>query len=99
MVPPCGSARISPMSPTTTRRLFDPLQSQVTLINDDRGVAIEKLRKGEIAAVAFVAGKSAPLFVGLDGKDGLHFLSVPLNQPITAVFVPTRLTAEDYPGL
>ena len=83
----------------TTRRLFELLKITTTLTNDDQGVAIEKLRKGEIAAVAFVAGKPAPLFVGLDGKDGLHLLPVPLNAAIIAAFVPTRLTAEDYPGL
>jgi len=83
----------------TTRRLFDLLQVAATLTNDDQGVAIEKLRKGEIAAVAFVAGKPASLFQGLDGKDGLHLLSIPLNPAITAAFVPTRLTAKDYPGL
>jgi TRAP-type uncharacterized transport system substrate-binding protein len=83
----------------TTRRLFELLQIPVILTNDDQGVAIEKLRKGEIAAVALVAGKPAPLFQGFDGKEGLHFLSVPLNPAITAAFVPTRLTAEDYPGL
>jgi TRAP-type uncharacterized transport system substrate-binding protein len=83
----------------TAQRLFELLKIPVTLTNDDQGVAIEKLRKGEIAAVAFVAGKPAPLFQGLDGKDGLHLLSIPLNPVITAAFVPTRLTAEDYPGL
>jgi TRAP-type uncharacterized transport system substrate-binding protein len=83
----------------TTRRLFELLQIPATFTNDDQGVAIEKLRRGEIAAVAFVAGKPAPLFVGLDGKDGLHLLSVPLNPSVTAAFVPTRLTAQDYPGL
>ena len=83
----------------TTRRLFELLQTPATLTNDDQGMAIEKLRKGEIAAVAFVAGKPAPLFQGLDGKDGLHLLSIPLNPAITAAFVPTRLTAQDYPGL
>ncbi len=83
----------------TTRRLFELLQVSATLTNDDQSIAIEKLRRGEIAAIAFVAGKPAPLFVGLDSKDGLHLLSVPLNPAITAAFVPTRLTAEDYPGL
>jgi len=83
----------------TTRRLFELLPIAANLTNDDQGVAIEKLRKGEIAAVAFVAGKPAPLFQGLDGKDGLHLLAIPLNPAITAAFVPTRLTAQDYPGL
>src|SRR5205807_9034846 len=83
----------------TTRRLLELLQIPATLANDDQGVAIEKLRKGEIAAVAIVAGKPAPLFQGLHGKDGLHLLPVPLNAAVTAAFVPTRLTAQDYPGL
>jgi len=52
----------------TTRRLFELLKIQGTLTNDDQGVAIEKFRKGEITAVAFVAGKPAPLFHGLDSK-------------------------------
>jgi uncharacterized protein len=83
----------------TTRRLFDLLRISATLTNDDQGIAIEKLRKGEIAAIVLVDGKPAPLFQGLDGKDGLHFLSIPLNPEIAAAFVPARLTAQDYPSL
>ena len=48
----------------TTRRVLDLLKIQANLTTDDQSVAIEKLRKGEIAAVAFVAGKPAPLFQG-----------------------------------
>jgi uncharacterized protein len=81
------------------QRLFGLLKVPATLTNDDEGTAIEKLRHGDIAAVAFVAGKPAPLFHGLDGKDGLHLLAIPLTPAITAAFVPTRLTATDYPGL
>jgi TRAP-type uncharacterized transport system substrate-binding protein len=83
----------------TALRLFQLLKIPVTFANDDQGVAIEKLRNGDISAVAFVAGRPAPLFRGLDGGDGLHLLSIPLNSAIAAAFVPTRLTAEDYPGL
>lgn len=83
----------------TAARLFDLIKIPVTATNDDQEVAIEKLRKGEIAAVAFVAGKPAPIFRNLTGNDGLHFLAIPLNPAVTAVYVPTRLTAADYPGL
>jgi len=81
------------------QRLFGLLKLPATLTNDDDGTAIEKLRRGEIAAVAVVAAKPAPLFRGFDGKDGLHLLPIPLNPTVTAAFVPTRLTAQDYPGL
>jgi TRAP-type uncharacterized transport system substrate-binding protein len=83
----------------TAARLFDLLKIPVTTTNDDQEVALDKLRKGEIAALAFVAGKPAPIFRDLNANDGLHFLAIPLNPPVTATYVPTRLTAADYPGL
>src|SRR5579864_2974276 len=82
-----------------TRRLFDLLGITVTFTNDDQRTALEKLRRGDIAAVAFVSGKPTPLFRELDDKDGLHFLAIPLSSAITEAFVPTRLTKDDYPGL
>src|SRR6266404_5197246 len=60
----------------TASRLFDLLKIPVTVTNDSQEVALDKLRRGEIAALAFVAGKPAPLFMGLKGDDGLHFLAV-----------------------
>jgi uncharacterized protein len=83
----------------TAARLFDLLNIRVTPTYDDQEVALEKLRKGAIAAIAFVAGKPAPLFRDIAREDGLHFLPIPLNPAVTAVYVPTRLTAQDYPGL
>jgi uncharacterized protein len=83
----------------TAARLFDLLKIPVATVNDDQQMALAKLRRGEIAAIAFVAGKPAPLFVGLSDKDGFHFLPIPLDPSVTAAYVPTRLTAADYPGL
>jgi TRAP-type uncharacterized transport system substrate-binding protein len=83
----------------TAGRVFDLLNIPVTPTYDDYEVALDKLRKGAIAAVAFVSGKPAPLFCNITGEDGLHFLAIPLKPAVTAVYVPTRLTAKDYPGL
>ncbi len=83
----------------TAGRLFDLLKVSVTITNFDQQTALEKLKKGEIAALAYVSGKPAPLFRSLKAEDGLHFVSIPLDPKVTAAYVPTRLTAADYPDL
>jgi hypothetical protein len=83
----------------TASRLFDMVKVPVTVANDSQEVALDKLRKGEIAALAFVAGKPAPLFTRLRGEDGLHFVAVPFNPTAMAAYAPARLTAADYAGL
>ena len=83
----------------TASRLFDLLKVPVTVANDNQEVALDKLRKGEIAALAFVAGKPAPLFTRLRGDDGLHLVAVPFNPAANTAYAPARLTASDYPGL
>jgi uncharacterized protein len=83
----------------TAARLFELLGIGVTSTNDDPEEGLEKLRRGEVAAVALVAGKPAPVFCDLIGENGLHFLSVPSDAVVRAGYVPARLTAGDYPGL
>jgi uncharacterized protein len=83
----------------TAGRLFGLLKISVTPANDPQSIALEQLRQGKIAAMAFVSGKPAPIFRALSESKGLHFLAVPLRPEITAAYVPTRLTGSDYPGL
>jgi len=83
----------------TATRLFGLLNVPIVATNDDQGAALERLRRGEIAAIAFVAGKPAPIFRDLIGENSLHFLAIPLNPAVTAAYVPARLTADDYPAL
>jgi hypothetical protein len=83
----------------TAGRLFELLNIPVAPTNDDQEMALDKLRRGEIAAMAFVAGKPAPIFRNLTANDRFHFLAIPLNPAVTANYVPTRLTAADYPGV
>lgn len=83
----------------TTTRLFTLLNIPIVTTNDDSGVALDKLRRGEIAAVALVSGQPAPIFRDLIAEKNLHFISIPLNTAITANYVPARLTADDYPAL
>lgn len=83
----------------TARRLFDLLQLPITLTNDPPEVGLGKLRNGEIKALALVAGKPAPFFRDITRDEGLHLLAVPFNSMMAASYIPTRLTAADYPNL
>jgi uncharacterized protein len=82
----------------TAAQLFRLLKIAPIQANDEPGVAIDKLRRGEIGAVAFVSGKPAPL-LRLADTSGLHLVPVPLTQDVVAAYVPSRLNASDYPGL
>ena len=90
--PPAGDTAI------TAAKLFGLLKMSPILGNNEPGVAIDKLRRGEIGAVAFVGGKPSPL-LRLAETTGLHLVPVPLTQDVVAVYVPSRFTATDYPGL
>ena len=83
----------------TATRLFDQLKLHVTAIHDSPQTALDKLRKGDIAAIAFVTGKPAPLFAGLVNDDGIHFLAIPFDATQNINYAPTRLTSADYPGM
>ena len=82
----------------TGARLFDLLKIKVSAVNVDQATALEKLRSGEIAALAYVAGKPAPLFLDVRQQDHLHFLAIPLKPEIASAYIPARLTSDDYPN-
>jgi len=83
----------------TTTRLFNLLRINVKIANDNQDAALRKLRNGEIAALAFVAATPAPFFQAIDATDGLHLLSIPLTPAVASAYVPSRITAADYPRL
>jgi TRAP-type uncharacterized transport system substrate-binding protein len=83
----------------TAQRLFDLLKISIVPVFDRPEVALSKLRHGDIDALAFVAGKPAPLFQGMPHDDRLHFVSIPLDAAVIDAYVPTSLNAEDYPNL
>ena len=62
-------------------------------------LALEKMRSGEIAAMAYVGGKPVPFFSALTSADNFHFLSIPADPEIIARYIPAQLTSEDYPAL
>ena len=83
----------------TADRIFGLLGISVDRTTDATSLALAKLERGEIDAVAYVAGAPAPVFRTIDAAAGLHFVAIPLQPAVTAVYAPTRLDAKEYPGL
>jgi TRAP-type uncharacterized transport system substrate-binding protein len=83
----------------TASRLFGLLNITATLTYERERPALEKLRQGEISALALVAPRPAPLFLGIRPEERLHFIAVPLEPTVINAYVPTKLDPGDYPNL
>lgn len=83
----------------TAALVFDALDLEVEFTHYDQLLALNMLKNGEIAALAFVVGKPAPLFQGISSEDNLHFMPLGYTSVMGSTYLPTRLTHADYPGL
>ena len=84
----------------TMRDVFKCLGIKIEEVNVIQGRAFEMLKAGEIAATAYVSGKSAKLISNLKFERGIHFIPIPFSQEISAAeYLPTDLTHDDYPDL
>jgi TRAP-type uncharacterized transport system substrate-binding protein len=88
-----GSAKV------TGPAVVDVLQLKIVPVFDDFPLATQKLKSGEVAAIAYVAAKPTPLFAALEAGERLHFLGIPFAPALADAYVPAQLTAADYPRL
>ena len=87
-------------SALTARVLFAALGISVTLTEEPQDVAIERLKRGEIAAVMRVAGKPVDMFRDLPDNLGLHFLGLPQDrEQLLQTYAPGSFASTDYPNL
>jgi uncharacterized protein len=83
----------------TAAAVLDLLQIKVQPVFDEEGVALAKLKGGDVAAMAYVAAKPSLPGNGLRDAGGLHFVPVPLSPAMANRYVPAQLTQDDYPDL
>ena len=83
----------------TASALFAALETPIRALNLDLDLALEQLKSGEIAGLAYVAGKPARVFAQLSEKDGVKLLSVPRARQLWQSYLPAKFTEADYPGL
>ena len=83
----------------TAALILEAMGVSATLANDPQDLALDRLRRGEIAALVYVTGKPARLFSGLPADSGLHFLPLPMTPALVETYLPAQLSAAQYPGL
>lgn len=62
-------------------------------------VALEQMRKGEMAAVVFITSKPVDAFVRGRWDAGFKFLPVPYDSKFEDYYLPAALDAAEYPNL
>jgi uncharacterized protein len=82
----------------TAATIFDALHLTVEPTHFDPSLALEKLKAGDIAALVYVSGKPAPLFMDLGAGDNLHFLPLRTGD-LPKTYSAAALTSQEYPGL
>lgn len=79
--------------------VFDRLGIPVTPVYLDFDLAVQQVKSGKIAALAYVSGKPTSVIAGLKRSDGLHFIPVDFAKPLRSTYYPTFFSYGDYPGL
>ncbi len=80
----------------TMTNVFEALNIGVDVQSDAEQVALEKLKRGEIAALGFGAARPWKLVTALEPNSKLHLLDLPVSE-ITGPYDISSWTAKDYP--
>jgi len=79
--------------------VFDRLGIKVERVFQNNALALEAMRKGELAGIVHVVGKPNELFARFKPEPGFHFLPLEFSDKFADYYVPAELTAADYPNL
>ncbi len=93
----------------TSRNIFDLLRIKVKYTNYSNAVALEKLRNGELDAIAWMGGAPIDSLQQIGKNEGLHFIpatffyddyfTTPLKNVLENFYLPSELKHKDYPNL
>ena len=79
--------------------IFDRLGIPVEAVFVNNSVGYEKLKSGEFAAIVHMVAKPNDLFKKIKADPGYHFLPVPYSNKTEDLYLPSKITSEDYPHL
>jgi uncharacterized protein len=82
------------------REVLNRLGVRITEVNLRLGDAMDRMRKGQIAASLLVSGKPITLLTNYALKEGIHFLAIPYSPALENQYLlQASLRHEDYPDL
>ena len=79
--------------------VFDRLGVKVEKVFMNNSLALEAMRKGELAGIVHVVGKPNELFTRFKPEPGFHFLPLEYTEKFQDYYTPGELTSADYPNL
>jgi TRAP-type uncharacterized transport system substrate-binding protein len=79
--------------------IFSRLGIEVERMFVPHPVALEQMKRGEIAAVVFITSKPVDAFVKGKWEDGFKFLPVEYDRKFEDYYLPAHLDPADYPNL
>jgi TRAP transporter TAXI family solute receptor len=71
----------------------------VEQVNIDQASALQKLKSGEIDAIARVVPKPVDFFSKIPPNSGLHLVNIPFTRMFTDYYTLGEFTKQDYPNL
>jgi TRAP-type uncharacterized transport system substrate-binding protein len=82
---------------TTAAAVFRAFGVEPDVTNLPHPLALDKLRRGEISALVYVATKPSRLFQDIRPDENLHFL--PISGNLISNYTATTMTSDDYSEL
>jgi TRAP transporter TAXI family solute receptor len=79
--------------------VFQRLGINVQQVNIPQAGAIEKLKSGQIDAIARVLPKPVGFFSNIPPNSGLHLVNIPFTKMFTDYYTLGEFTKKDYPNL
>src|SRR6202048_3969545 len=82
---------------TTATAVFKASEIEPDVTNLPHPLALDKLRRGEISALVYVATKPSRVFQDIRPDENLHFL--PITSDFLSNYTATTINSNDYPEL
>lgn len=79
--------------------IFNRMGVHVNTAFMSNGVAYEKMKSGELAALVHSGGKPNDFIANLKVEPGFHLLEIPYGDAFADYYVPTTMSYKDYPNL